>query len=295
MAQVQTPPKMKARAAAKKKTRTKGRVAASVLVGAPPRHRGSRRVAPKPGSVVGRRITDALVEAGYTQSQLARLLAGDGAMQPSVESVRRLILKWLSGANEPSMEYALKLSQIFEKDNAHFTNVTLDDSARDAVVFIRQAALELQEPAFEPLSGKLEFNEIAALFPHFNEQHLLVDEVLSVQPGKHVAALRRGSVEEWPFGAFYRTAEMIPGFVLAEALAQTAAIALLAQPENRTRVVLCAAFNSMRFRQIVPSGDDLFLDATITHVAGPIVHADVRATLRSGEVAVRGRLTLAVH
>jgi 3-hydroxyacyl-[acyl-carrier-protein] dehydratase len=225
---------------------------------------------------------------------LARTLADDGASRSQVQSTRRLILKWLSGANKPSVEYGLRLSEIFQKDSDYFTNVALDDSTEDAVRFIREAALELHENEYEPVTGPLAFDEIAELLPHFNPKHIFIDRVVSIDPGQHVTAVREPAVDEWSFSDFYKKAELIPGFVLAEALAQTAAVAVIAQPENRGRVVLCAAFNQMRFRRIVTSDQDITLDAQITHAAGPIFHASVQASV-DGEVAVKGRVTLAVH
>lgn len=291
MAQAKTHPSRKRPAAPKRKVR-------------PDKHRLSRqtpRPAPPPSSdsqtakqLIATRLAAALRDAQVSQSQLARQLAGEGAPPARVESIRRLILKWLSAGNAPSLDYALRLADILGKDDDYFTNVQLDETSQDAVVFIRQAALELQEPGDPPLSGSLASDEIAELFPHFNSEHILIDDVTALIPGKSVQAVTRAEWRKWPYGSFYKTADMIPGFVLAEALAQTAAIALLAQPENRRRVVLCAAFNAMRFRHIVPSNKDVVFDAEITHASGPIVHADVKATV-DGEVAVRGRLTLAVH
>lgn len=254
--------------------------------------RSGTRAAPKTVSVVSARLAEALEEAGFSKSLLARLLAGPDAPVSKVEAQRRLILKWLTGT-QPGLDYASRLSDIFGKAPDHFLAVEVVTPEQDAVEFARAVAQQLRSPDDEPITGPLKRDQIAELFPQFNRQHLLVDYVEQIEPGEHVQARRFEATKDWPPMSFYYTADMIPGFVLAEALAQTAAIALLAQPENRKRTVLCAAFNGIRFKQVVHAEDEVELEAQITRVSGAIAHADVEASV-GGVVAVHGRLTLAV-
>jgi 3-hydroxyacyl-[acyl-carrier-protein] dehydratase len=260
----------------------------------PRRQTGARlnaRAKPTRNTTVALRLVAALQELGYTKSDLARLLAGPDATQTRIEGQRRLVQRWAVGT-QPGLENASKLSDLLGKPADYFLPPGAERSADDdAVAYGRQMARRLRRSS--AITGPLSKKQIAALFVHFNEDHVLVDQVDAVVPGARVIAKRFKADPKWPPKSFYYTADMIPGFVLAEALAQTAAIALLAQDENRHKIVLCAAFINMRFKRVVHADDEVRLDATITKTRGDVAHADVEASV-GGQVAVKGRLVLSI-
>lgn len=262
---------------------------------------------PKQVSTIGRLILDALAEEQMSQSDLARTLAGPVASRSRVESVRRLIQKWIRGDNEPSLGYAVRLAVACERDADFFVSALTNrpaaalsepkavDSDQEALEFARQAVELFSEATDEPdLAGPLTRHEITNWFPRFNPDQVLLDRVDELVPGQYVRATKRAQLSDWELKYWYRDTQIIPGVLLAEALAQTAAICLLALGKNRGRVVLCAAFNNMKFKRIVQNNEELTLESAIVRQSGPIAQADVVATV-GDEVAVRGRLTLAVH
>jgi 3-hydroxyacyl-[acyl-carrier-protein] dehydratase len=85
----------------------------------------------------------------------------------------------------------------------------------------------------------------------------------------------------------------MPGVLMVEALAQTGAMAVLSEEENRGKLVLFAGIDDVRFKRIVTPGDELELVCELERVRGPIGRGKARATV-DGELAVRGTLTFAV-
>lgn len=248
---------------------------------------------PAKRGVIAARLARELEESDFTQTHLARLLAGFDAPERKVEGTRRLILKWLSGTN-PGVDYARQLSEIFGKEADYFLVVPATHTEHEAVEFARATAETIRgRNGAETLSGPLDRTMIHRLFPHFNEDHVFIDLVDVLEPARHVRARRLKADPKWPPRSFYLTADLIPGFVLAEALAQTGAIALLAEPENRDRIVLCAAFNGLRFKRVVHADDEVVLEAWVTRRTGQLAQVDVKASVQD-LTAVQGRLTLAI-
>jgi 3-hydroxyacyl-[acyl-carrier-protein] dehydratase len=86
----------------------------------------------------------------------------------------------------------------------------------------------------------------------------------------------------------------MPGVLIVEAMAQTGAVAVLSQEENRGRLALFAGIDDVRFKRIVEPGDELVFECRIETVRGPIGKG--KATAHVGdELAARGMLTFAVE
>jgi 3-hydroxyacyl-[acyl-carrier-protein] dehydratase len=134
---------------------------------------------------------------------------------------------------------------------------------------------------------------IESILPH-REPFLLIDEVLELEPGSRVVARKRVRDDEWYLRGHFPGRPVMPGVLIVEAMAQTGAVAVLAEPENRGRIALFAGIDDTRFKRIVEPGDELQLECTLEHVRGPIGKGKARATV-DGELAARGTLTFAVE
>jgi 3-hydroxyacyl-[acyl-carrier-protein] dehydratase len=86
----------------------------------------------------------------------------------------------------------------------------------------------------------------------------------------------------------------MPGVLIVEAMAQTGAVAVLAEEENRGRIALFAGIDDCRFKRIVEPGDELELECTLEAVRGPVGRGKARASVE-GKVAARATLTFAVE
>jgi 3-hydroxyacyl-[acyl-carrier-protein] dehydratase len=134
---------------------------------------------------------------------------------------------------------------------------------------------------------------IEAILPH-REPFLLIDEVLELEPGQRVVALKRVREDEWYLRGHFPGRPVMPGVLIVEAMAQTGAVAVLSEEENRGRIALFAGIDDTRFKRIVEPGEELMLECTLEQVRGPIGKGKARATV-DGELAARGTLTFAVE
>src|ERR671934_2091301 len=135
--------------------------------------------------------------------------------------------------------------------------------------------------------------EIEQILPH-REPFLLIDEVLDLTPGVGAVARKHVGEEEWYLAGHFPGRPVMPGVLIVEALAQTGAVAVLSQEENRGKIALFAGIDDCRFKRIVEPGDELELVCELDQMRGPVGRGNARATV-GGELAARGRLTFAVE
>jgi 3-hydroxyacyl-[acyl-carrier-protein] dehydratase len=135
--------------------------------------------------------------------------------------------------------------------------------------------------------------EIEAILPH-RDPFLLIDEVLELEPGERVVARKRVEDDEWYLRGHFPGRPVMPGVLIVEAMAQTGAVAVLAQEENRGRLALFAGIDDVRFKRIVEPGDELELECSLEQVRGPVGKGKATARV-DGELAARGTLTFAVE
>lgn len=134
---------------------------------------------------------------------------------------------------------------------------------------------------------------IESILPH-RDPFLLIDEVLELEAGRRVVA--RWAIRDdafWIPGHFPERA-VLPGVLIVESMAQTGAVAVLVEEENRGKIAFFAGIDDCRFKRVVEPGDVLTLTCEIDTVRGPIGRG--KATARVGDaLAARGTLTFAVE
>ena len=134
---------------------------------------------------------------------------------------------------------------------------------------------------------------IESILPH-RAPFLLLDEVVEMVPGERVAATYRVPEDGWWFAGHFPERPVMPGVLTVEAMAQTGAVAVLAEEENRGRIAFFAGIDDCRFKRVVSPGETLSLVCEIDQVRGPIGRG--KATAHVGEaLAARGTLTFAVE
>jgi 3-hydroxyacyl-[acyl-carrier-protein] dehydratase len=139
----------------------------------------------------------------------------------------------------------------------------------------------------------LDRRAIEAILPH-REPFLLIDEVVELEPGSRVVARKRVRPDEWYLSGHFPGRPIMPGVLIVEAMAQTGAVAVLSEEENRGRLALFAGIDGVRFKRIVEPGDELELTCDLEKVRGPIGKGRAEARV-GGELAARGVLTFAVE
>jgi 3-hydroxyacyl-[acyl-carrier-protein] dehydratase len=134
---------------------------------------------------------------------------------------------------------------------------------------------------------------IESVLPH-RDPFLLIDEVVELEPGRRVVAVREVRANDWWFPGHFPERPVMPGVLIVEAMAQTGAVAVLVQQENRGKIAFFAGIDDCRFKRVVSPGDVLTLACEIGTVRGPIGRG--KATAHVGdELAARGTLTFAVE
>jgi 3-hydroxyacyl-[acyl-carrier-protein] dehydratase len=111
----------------------------------------------------------------------------------------------------------------------------------------------------------MDIHDILEYLPH-RYPILLVDRVLEVVPGERITALKNVSVNEPFFPGHYPHHPVMPGVLIIEALAQTAAIlsfkTLGGKPDDQS-VYYFVGIDGARFKKPVSPGDQLVMEVSI--------------------------------
>jgi 3-hydroxyacyl-[acyl-carrier-protein] dehydratase len=104
----------------------------------------------------------------------------------------------------------------------------------------------------------LSLEEIQRVLPH-RYPFLLVDRVIKLELGKRIEGLKNVTINEPFFQGHFPGRPIMPGVLIAEAMAQVGGIlALLSTPENLGNPALfLLGMDKVRFRQPVIPGDQL--------------------------------------
>ncbi len=134
---------------------------------------------------------------------------------------------------------------------------------------------------------------ILRFLPH-RYPFLLVDRVLSMEPGKTIAALKNVTYNEHYFQGHFPETRVMPGVLIVEAIAQAGGILVYhSVPSPETKFVLLAKIDNMKFRKPVVPGDQLRLEADLVKLKGKFLQLRGRA-LVEGEIVVEGDLMASV-
>lgn len=111
----------------------------------------------------------------------------------------------------------------------------------------------------------MDIHEILKNLPH-RYPILLVDRVLEVVPGERIVALKNVTVNEPFFPGHYPHHPVMPGVLIVEALAQTAAILSFKTmgdgPDDKS-VYYFVGIDGARFKRPVSPGDQLIMEVSI--------------------------------
>jgi len=134
--------------------------------------------------------------------------------------------------------------------------------------------------------------QIEAILPH-REPFLWLDRVVELVPGEYAVAEKDLSADDDVFRGHFPGHPVFPGVLQLEAMAQTGAVAVLAQPEARGKIVLFARADDVRFKRPVVPGDTLRLEVRLIESRGRIGKGEGKAFVGS-ELVSSGTLTFAV-
>lgn len=140
---------------------------------------------------------------------------------------------------------------------------------------------------------ELNSNQIQEIIPH-RYPFLLVDRIIECVPGQMAVGRKCVSANEMQFMGHFPKKHVMPGVLIIEALAQTGAVALLMEEENRGKIALFGGIKAARFKRQVVPGDVLELRCEIVQRRGPVGIGKAAAFV-DGKLAVSAELTFAIE
>ena len=115
----------------------------------------------------------------------------------------------------------------------------------------------------------MDINEVLQYLPH-RYPFLLIDRVLACEPGKSITALKNVTINEPFFTGHFPNHPIMPGVLIIEALAQTAAILSFRTMDHKADdrlVYYFVGIDRARFKRPIIPGDTLTLEVTLNRFA----------------------------
>ena len=135
-------------------------------------------------------------------------------------------------------------------------------------------------------SFPVEVTAILDMLPH-RYPFLLVDRVLSCDPGKRLTAIKNVTINEPFFQGHFPGNPVMPGVLIIEAMAQASGVLvqLSGGKASDTPLYYLVKVDKARFSQIVKPGDQLVLDITQKRMLRGMGLFEARALVDGNEVA----------
>lgn len=214
------------------------------------------------------RDVQALREKGYAQggSLETALVIEDGRLAGGQtfrfvdEIVRHKVLDLLGDLALLGMpvQTHVRARRTGHASNVRFTRLLAESERRSSRIFQRR------QPDCFDISAILE------VMPH-RYPFLLVDRILSLEPGRRVVGLKNVTINEPFFPGHFPGHPIMPGVLIIEALAQAGGILLLTGVDDpRGKLVYFSGIDSARFRRPVLPGDALTLECEMIKLRGSV-------------------------
>lgn len=128
--------------------------------------------------------------------------------------------------------------------------------------------------------------DIRGILEHLPHRYpmLLVDRVVELEKGRRIVALKNVSINEPFFIGHFPARPVMPGVLILEALAQTAALLSFESAGTDiadNMVVYFAGIDGARFKRPVEPGDQLILEAQLDRARAGIYKYKTRAWVGS--------------
>ena len=137
--------------------------------------------------------------------------------------------------------------------------------------------------------GKLEqldINRIMELIPH-RYPFLMIERVIDIVPGVKATGVKNVSINEQYFSGHFPEKPVMPGVLIIEAMAQTAACLVVHTlgPASEGKLVYFMSVDGARFRKPVEPGDQLHVQVTKQRSRGNVWKFEGLATVGDTLVA----------
>ena len=126
--------------------------------------------------------------------------------------------------------------------------------------------------------ANFDINQILKMLPH-RYPFLLVDRIMELEFGKSVKALKNVTMNEPHFTGHFPEFPVMPGVLILEALAQTAALLTYGGEKFDDSVYFFVGIDGARFKKPVTPGDQLIMNASVDRYKGGIWKFKTYATV----------------
>jgi beta-hydroxyacyl-ACP dehydratase FabZ len=133
----------------------------------------------------------------------------------------------------------------------------------------------------------LSVQDIQEILPH-RYPFLLVDKIVVLEPNERIVGIKNVTMNEPFFVGHFPGRPVMPGVMILEAMAQTAAILALKSPEgmNPDKLILLVGADGVRWKRQVLPGDTLRIEMVVERKRHPIWSMKGTVTVDGKVVAV---------
>ncbi len=142
-----------------------------------------------------------------------------------------------------------------------------------------------------PEMKTLDIHQIKQYLPH-RYPLLLVDRVLNWESGKSITAIKNVTINEEFFNGHFPHKPVMPGVLMIEALAQTAALLsflTLGLKPDESSIVYFVGIDNARFKRPVEPGDQLKMEVEILRMSRGIFKYKAVGSV-DGQIALEAEL-----
>lgn len=141
----------------------------------------------------------------------------------------------------------------------------------------------------------INIEKIIKMIPH-RYPMLLVDRVLELEKDNEITALKNVTINEPFFMGHFPSQPVMPGVLIIEAMAQTAALLVIDTlgAQSQGKLVYFMSIDGAKFRRPVVPGDALHITATKAHSRGAVWRFDAVAKVE-GKVCAQATITAMIR
>ena len=143
-----------------------------------------------------------------------------------------------------------------------------------------------------PKKAELTTEEIMKILPH-RYPFLLVDRIVSLDPGKKAVGIKGVTMNENFFQGHFPGRPVMPGVLIVEAMAQVGGILMLACEEHSGKLAYFMAANNIKFRKTVVPGDQLVIEVASGKIRSKTGTVLTKASV-DGKVVAQAELMFAL-
>ncbi|MEG2583769.1 MAG: 3-hydroxyacyl-ACP dehydratase FabZ [Oscillospiraceae bacterium] len=130
------------------------------------------------------------------------------------------------------------------------------------------------------------------MIPH-RYPFLLIDKIVELEEGKSAVGIKNVTMNEPFFQGHFPGQPIMPGVLIAEALAQVGAVLILKNPEFKNKIAVFTTMDGFKFKHQVKPGETLRLEVEMTKMRSIMGKASAVAYV-DDKVAAKGEIGFAL-